>query len=217
MSEVDHAGHVYGPDSKQTEEAVLFVDDAIRKMTEKVNELGLPVNFIFVADHGMAAVDTVTRINVESLVDTSRFIVEGGGTGTHLYAKVPQDIKIAYEMLKKKENGFTVYLREEIPSKWHYDKNDDRFNRIGDILIVPDYPKVLSRGEGRVMPGAHGFDPSIREMHASFYAWGPQFKKGKTVQSFENIHVYPMMCILLGLNYTHEIDGKPKVLKRLLK
>jgi predicted AlkP superfamily pyrophosphatase or phosphodiesterase len=217
MSEVDHAGHMYGPDSKQTREAVLFVDDAIGKLTDKINKLGLPVNFIFVADHGMAAVDTVTRINVRSLVDTSKFIIEGGSTSMHLYAKASRDILAAYEILKKKENGFTAYLREEIPSTWHYGKNDDRFNRVGDILVVPGYPKVLSSAGGSIMPGAHGFDPSIREMHASFYAWGPQFKKGKTMDSFENIHLYPMMCRLLELTYTHEIDGKPQVLKRLLK
>lgn len=217
MSEVDHAGHTYGPDTKQTEEAVRFVDEAIGKLTEKVNQLGLSVNFIFLADHGMATVDTTTRIKVESLVDTTKFIIQGGGTSTHLYAKDSQDIKVAYEKLKKKEDGFTVYLREEIPSKWHYDKSEDRFNRIGDIFIVPEYPKVLSRGSERTMPGAHGFDPAIKLMHASFCAWGPQFKKGKTIHSFENVHVYPMMCRLLGLNYTHEIDGKAKVLKRILK
>lgn len=217
MSDVDHAAHLYGPDAKQTEEAVLFVDEAIGKMTEKVNALGLPVNFIFLADHGMATVDTLTRINIGSLIDTSRFIIRGGGSSLHLYAKTPEDIRNAYDTLKKKENGFTVYLREEIPSKWHYDKNEDRFDRIGDIFVVPHYPKVLSSWSGRIVPGAHGFDPSIKEMHASFYAWGPQFKKGKTIPSFQNVHVYPMVCRLLRLSYTHEIDGKLNVLRNVLK
>jgi predicted AlkP superfamily pyrophosphatase or phosphodiesterase len=199
MSEVDHAGHDYGPDSKQTAKAVKFVDKAIGKMTERINALGLPVNFIFLSDHGMATVDTVSKINIRSLIDTSRFIIRGGSTSLHLYAKTQADIKATYDALKKKENGFTVYLRDIIPLKWHYDKNEDRFDRIGDIFIVPHYPKVLSSWSGRIDPGAHGFDPSIKEMHASFYAWGPQFKTEKTISSFENVHIYPMVCRLLGL------------------
>lgn len=217
ISNVDHDGHMYGPDAAQTQAAVQFVDEAIGSMTQKVNALGLPVNFIFLSDHGMAAVDTVTRINISTLIDTARFIMRGGGTSLHLYAKNAADILPTYQALKKKENNFTVYLRENIPAKWHYNKVDDRFNRIGDIFVVPTYPKVLSGYTNRISPGAHGFDPAMKEMHAVFYAWGPQIKKGKTIRSFENVHVYPLVCRLLGLTYSQQIDGNPEVLKKMVQ
>ncbi|MEO6254665.1 MAG: ectonucleotide pyrophosphatase/phosphodiesterase [Ferruginibacter sp.] len=217
ISNVDHDGHMYGPDAPQTEAAVQFVDKAIGSMTEKVNALGLPVNFIFLADHGMAAVDTITRINISTMIDTARFIMRGGGTSLHLYAKDAADILPVYEALKKRENLFTVYLREDIPTKWHYNKTDDLFDRIGDIFVAPSYPHVLSGYTNRISPGAHGFDPAIKKMHASFYAWGPQIKKGKTIRSFENIHVYPLICQLLGLTYTHKIDGDPAVLEKIIR
>jgi predicted AlkP superfamily pyrophosphatase or phosphodiesterase len=217
LEDVDYAGHVFGTNSKQTKEAVSYVDSVIGELTEKVNVLNLPVNFIFLSDHGMADVDTSTRINPRLMVDTSRFIIRGGNTSLHLYAKNEADIQSMYNVLKKKENGFIVYLRENIPSKWHFDKNDDRFGRIGDIFIVPVYPKVLSSGPSRISRGAHGFDPAIKEMHAVFYAWGPQFKTNMTIPSFENVHVYPMICSLLGLDCSHRIDGKRKVLKKILR
>jgi predicted AlkP superfamily pyrophosphatase or phosphodiesterase len=217
ISNVDHDGHDYGPDAPQTAAAVQFVDKAIGSLTEKIAALGLPVNFIFLSDHGMAAVDTVTRINIGSMIDTDRFIISGGNTSLHLYAKDTADIEPTYELLKRKERFFTVYRREDIPAKWHYTKTDDRFNRIGDIFIAPQYPKVLSSNNGRISPGAHGFDPAIKKMHATFYAWGPQIKAGKTIRSFENIHVYPLVCQLLGLTYTHEIDGDPKVLDKIIQ
>lgn len=217
MGEVDHEGHTYGPDSKQTEEAVLYVDRVIGEMTDSVSKLGLPVNFIFLADHGMANVDTVTKINIASMIDTSKFIIRDGSTAMHLYAKNRADIKPAYDVLKQKAKGFMVYLREDIPAKWHYDKKEDRFDRIGDIFITPDYPKVLTGWNGRINPGTHGYDPSIKEMHACFYAWGPQFKTGMIIGSFENIHVYPMVCSLLGLDYTHGIDGSLEVLENILR
>jgi predicted AlkP superfamily pyrophosphatase or phosphodiesterase len=217
ISNVDHEGHNYGPDATQTRDAVLFVDKAIGSLTQKVNKLGLPVNFIFLADHGMAAVDTVTRINIASMIDTSRFIMRGGNTSFHLYAKDTAHIKSAYALLKKRENGFSVYLRDDIPAQWHYSKSDDYFNRIGDIFVVPQYPKVLSSNNSRISPGAHGFNPAIKNMHASFYAWGPQIKTGKIIPSFENIHVYPLICRLLGLNISGQIDGDAEVLKNIIK
>jgi len=217
ISNVDHDGHMYGPETSQTEAAVQFVDKAIGSMVEKVDALGLPVNFIFLADHGMAAVDTLTRINIATMIDTSRFIIRGGGTSLHLYAKNTADIQSTYEALKKKEKQFAVYLRENIPAQWHYNKSDDLFDRIGDIFVVPVYPNVLSGYTNRISPGAHGFDPAFKKMHASFYAWGPQIKKRKTISSFENIHVYPLVCQLLGLSYSHKIDGDPRVLEKIMK
>ncbi|HSN60206.1 MAG TPA: hypothetical protein VLR49_04690, partial [Ferruginibacter sp.] len=59
--------------------------------------------------------------------------------------------------------------------------------------------------------------PALKKMHASFYAWGPQIKKGKKIGSFENVHVYPFVCQLLGLTYSEKIDGDPAVLKILLR
>lgn len=217
ISNADHAGHVYGPQSRQTQEAVQFIDKAIGTLVKKVNALGLPVNFIFLSDHGMAAVDTTTRINIASLIDTAGFIIRGGSTSLHLYAKSKADITTTYAALKKQEAGFTAYLPDETPAGWHYTKSDDRFDRIGDIVIVSHYPKVLSSWNGHISPGAHGFDPAIKEMHASFYAWGPQIKNGKTIGSFENVHVYPFICRLLGLSYIEKIDGDPEVLEKLLK
>ena len=216
ISNVDHDGHMYGPDAAQTRDAVQFVDKAIGSMTEKVKALGLPVNFIFLADHGMAAVDTITRINIASMIDTAQFIMRGGNTSLHLYAKDSAFIPTTYDLLKKKENGFTVYLREDIPAKWHYSTTDDRYNRIGDIFIVPQYPKVLSNNKSRINPGAHGFDPAIKNMHASFYAWGPQIKQGLTIPAFENIHVYPLICSLLGITAAKNIDGNPSVLQSII-
>ncbi|MBC7850874.1 MAG: alkaline phosphatase family protein [Chitinophagaceae bacterium] len=217
MSEVDDAGHNFGPDTKQTGQAVLYIDDVMRKLTARIDSLGLPVNYIFLADHGMAQVDTVTRINIRAMIDTAQFIIRGGGTSLQLYAKNAQSIQSTYDQLKAKEKDFIVYKREDIPRAWHFNKSDDSLNRIGDLFIVPVYPKVLSSWSGKISPGAHGYDPVMKEMHATFYAWGPQIKKGRRINSFENIHVYPAVCRLLGLPVPTNIDGKKKVLRKIFK
>jgi predicted AlkP superfamily pyrophosphatase or phosphodiesterase len=65
--------------------------------------------------------------------------------------------------------------------------------------------------------GKHGFDNALPEMHATFYAWGPSFKKQLKIESFENVHVYPLIAEILGLKISEKIDGSLKVLKPVLK
>lgn len=214
--EVDHEAHLHGPDSKEAEKAVHFVDESIGELVKKVAETGLKVNFIFVSDHGMTTVDAEHTIRLPSAVDTSKFIVPGGDALLHLYAKNKTYIKPTYIALKNQAKDFDVYLAKNIPAKWHYSSKDDRYKRIGDILLVPHLPYVFSLSGKKTTPGKHGFDPAIPDMQATFYAWGPAFKTGYKTGSFENIHVYPLVAHILGLPYQHKIDGKFKVLKGAL-
>ena len=47
--------------------------------------------------------------------------------------------------------------------------------------------------------GAHGYDNRYESMRATFIARGPAFKRGFLAEPFENIHVYELMCKILGL------------------
>ena len=50
---------------------------------------------------------------------------------------------------------------------------------------------------------------------------GPDFKKGMTINSFDNIHIYPLLCNILDIQpYEGEFDtpeGKLSVLQNILK
>lgn len=215
--EVDHQEHTYGPDSKEAEAAVHFVDESVGKMVAAIDSLNLPVNFIFVSDHGMVNVDNEHTLSLPAAVDTSKFIVPWGDALVHLYAKDKKDILPTYEALQKEAKDFDVYLTQNLPERWHYSKTDDRYNRIGDIILVPHLPKAFNLGNRHASKGKHGFDPAIPEMRASFYAWGPAFRPHQQVEGFENVHVYPLITQILGLHYTEPIDGRPEVLAPVLK
>ncbi|GAB3164842.1 alkaline phosphatase family protein [Telluribacter humicola] len=216
--EVDHEAHTYGPDSKEAGEAVRFVDESIGKLVATVDSLQLPVNYIFVSDHGMTQVDTQNTLSLPASIDTSQFIIPSGDVMLHLYAKDKKAVKSTYEALKKEAKDYDVYLTESTPAHWHYSKKDDRYNRIGDILLVPRPPKVFNISNRKVTPGKHGFDPRIPDMHATFYAWGPSFREGVKIDTFENIHVYPLVANILDLKYKKKvIDGKKKVLQQIIK
>ena len=59
--------------------------------------------------------------------------------------------------------------------------------------------------------------PDNINMHAIFYAYGPKFKKGIQIDTFELIHIYPMLCEMLGISSYKDIDGRLEVLKPILR
>jgi predicted AlkP superfamily pyrophosphatase or phosphodiesterase len=217
FNEPDHQEHRYGPDSKEAEAAVHLVDESVGKMVRSVDSLGLPVNFIFLSDHGMVAVDTSNTISLPASVDTAKFMVWPGLPLLHLYARDKKDVKPTYKALQKEAIDYDVYLADNLPKRWHYRKKDDRFGRTGDIILVPHMPKVFSIYHRHVPAAEHGYDPQDTVMHATFYAWGPAFRPHTKIAGFENVNVYPLVAKILGLNYNEKIDGKISVLKPVLK
>jgi predicted AlkP superfamily pyrophosphatase or phosphodiesterase len=135
----------------------------------------------------------------------------------HLYAKDTNDIIPTYLKLKSEAKDFDVFLADSLPSQWHYSKADDKYNRTGNILLVPHFPKVFNFSKRKLLPGRHGYDNYMKEMRATFYAWGPAFKKHRIIAGFENVNIYPIITKILKLNYTNEIDGKQKVVKSILR
>ncbi|MCJ8166271.1 ectonucleotide pyrophosphatase/phosphodiesterase [Pontibacter sp. E15-1] len=217
LSEVDYAGHVFGPNAPETAAAVHVLDENIRKLTEAVAATGLPVNYIFVSDHGMTEIDRDHTLPLPVAVDTAKFIVSGGEMVVELHAKNKRDIRPTYRRLKKEADGYRVYRKRNMPRHLHYGAKEDAYKRLGDILLLTEVPTVFNFSGRRPSPATHGFDPcTVKDMHATFYAWGPSFKKGIRIPSFRNTEVYPLVAELLGLRYTHKIDGTKKLVKEVL-
>jgi predicted AlkP superfamily pyrophosphatase or phosphodiesterase len=162
-------------------------------------------------------VDTLHTLRRPAAIDTTKFTMTYSPVLVHLYAKDPKEVLPTYAALKQESDEYDVYLKIQVPARWHYGSRDDLFNRIGDILLVPKAPKVFKLTNKSLYIGHHGYDPAFPEMHATFYAWGPAFKQGMQINSFENVHVYPLLAKVLGLNLTESIDGRIEVLQPILR
>jgi predicted AlkP superfamily pyrophosphatase or phosphodiesterase len=217
IPDVDHQEHLHGVNSKQAEDAVHYVDGSIDRLVRSIDSLNLPVNYIFLSDHGMTDIDTLNTLSLPKAIDTSRFIIMNSQAIVHMYAKNKADIIPAYNSLKSEAKDYDAYLATDLPTQWHYSKKDDRYNRIGDIILVSQPPKVFNLTGRHLDPATHGFDPALPVMHATFYAWGPTFKTNLRIPGFENIHVYPLIADILQLNITEPVDGELKVLRPILK
>ena len=212
FSNVDHAGHSYGPDSEEVRAAVHHVDDVIGDLQTKLAALKLLVDLIVVADHGMVKVQG-DPIDLSSLADLSDAHTEG----SLIYAKDEAAAEKIYEQFKAHPDPrFSVYRRAELPKELHFDAN----SRAGDPVVVPNGPYAL-----RTKPpapnwinskGDHGYDPlKMPEMKAIFFAEGPDIKPGMKVATFRNVAVYPFLARILGLT-PPQVDGQLETLSPAL-
>ena len=219
--EVDGSGHHFGPEAKETEDAVHLIDKAIGDLVQKVNDLGLKnVNFIFVSDHGMIKVDGGTPLEIPALLlDKNRFDFYNSQTLLRVVVKNPSEVKAVYKELKaNKTDDYEVYLDKKLPKYLHFGTKDDQYNRIGQILLIPRAPKIFLEKGKKTSVGKHGYNPRlVPEMKATFFAWGSEFKSNVVIDEFSNVNVYPLVAEILGLKITQPIDGKFKVLKETLK
>ncbi|RWY54055.1 alkaline phosphatase family protein [Mucilaginibacter gilvus] len=211
----DHAGHLFGPDSKEVEQAVQFVDDAVAQMVAAAQETGLPVNFIFVSDHGMTPVDRQHPLAIPASIDTAKFVVISQGNYVCIHAKNAVDIMPMYDKLKSENvKGYDVVLKKDVPLNTRFGPADDKYNRVGDILLMAHYPQIFSP---KPNPGAHGFSPyEVKDNQATFFAWGPAFKPHTQIKPFENVEIYDVMTQILGIRGLPN-DGKGTLAKEILK
>jgi alkaline phosphatase D len=213
FSNVDHAGHSYGPNSEEVRAAVHHVDDVIGDLQAKLAASKLPVDLVVVADHGMVAVQG-DPIDLSSFADLSEAHTEG----SLIYAKDEAAAQKIYEQFKAHPDPrFSVYRRADLPRDLNYDSNP----RTGDPVVVPNGPYLL-----RTKPpapnwvnnkGEHGYDPlKMPEMKAIFFAEGPDIKHDVKIKTFRNVAVYPFLSRILGLN-PPQIDGQLETLSPAMK
>ncbi len=215
--EVDHAGHTFGPDAQETFDAVQFVDQSIKKLNDEVAKTGLDVNFIVVSDHGMTRIDDLNPMELPIKIEDEKLSVATSGSYVSLFVKDKANIDAIYKEIKaKKDPRYDVYKTTNVPSKYHFDAKNDRYNRIGDIILIAHAPNYFSNR--KAPKGAHGYlVKETPEMQANFIAWGPNFKKGEVIKPFPNTDVYPLVAKILDLEIKEPIDGTTKLADKVLK
>lgn len=213
-SDVDHAGHEFGPDATETRAAVMKVDTLVGKLRAALKATKLPVDLVIVSDHGMVKIDG-PWITLDTFADLDGFET----AGALLYGKNEEDRARVYNKLKHASEKFEVYRRKDVPAGLHYNENE----REGDPVIVATGPYAIrahgpAAGKPDSVPvGQHGFDPAkMPEMKASFFAMGPDIVVGKKVAPFENVNLYPWIAHMLGLDAAKS-DGSLNILAGTLR
>ena len=227
FSDMDNVGHRYGPSNDdQLKTALDRLDRELGALFEGLKSFDLNINVVLVSDHGMADVPKSNLINLDQLTKGIDARIVNNGALAHLHLADPTRKSEVIQLLSQRAGNFTV---EDVASRESYQDISKYPARFGEILILPDLGYYLAdeRGIFRYQNssarfktdvfGEHGFSPQHREMHGIFYANGPAIREGLKIDRFENIHIYPMICQILGLPIPKDIDGKAEVLEPILK
>jgi hypothetical protein len=137
----------------------------------------------------------------------------------------PDEKSKVIELLKSRGGNFII---DDLSKNENYTDITKYPQRIGDFLIIPEMGHYLADNRSMLryqnrsallktdVYGEHGFSPKNEEMWGIFYAKGPRIKVGNQIEPFQNIHIYPLLCQLLGLEIPDGIDGKKEVLTPVL-
>jgi predicted AlkP superfamily pyrophosphatase or phosphodiesterase len=222
FSDVDAAGHRYGPDSSEVRRAIARVDDYLGRLGRGLASRGMEdaVNLVVTSDHGMAETSPSRVIVVEDLLDMADVEAITDLDPTLAVAPRPGREDAVWAKLAGAHARLRVYRRAETPLHWHYRDHP----RIPAIVGVGDEGWRVMRREGAAqfrassspVGGAHGYDPQVKAMQGLFVATGPAFPRDRTVRPFENVHVYTMLCRILGISPAPN-DGDPAVVEELLR
>jgi len=222
FSNVDNAGHRFGPDSDEVRKAALLADGALGELVAGVEALGLEgrVNYVIASDHGMAALATSRVIVLDDYLDPASVDVVDWSPVLGVYPK-DGDVERVYRALEGKHPSLAVYRRSAIPAVYGLAGHP----RVAPVVGIADEGwTVTSRDESakwtghvREAPaGNHGYDPRLKSMQGLFITEGPRVRAAGTVKPFENIHLYEFMCALLGIRPAKN-DGDPEVTSGLLR
>ncbi|XP_078071224.1 glycerophosphocholine cholinephosphodiesterase ENPP6 [Mustelus asterias] len=207
----DVEGHHFGPWSKQRKEATKALDDTLRKMNARIQELSLQndLNVILFSDHGMTEIFWMEKvIELDKYINMTDVLnMLDRGPLVSLWPKQGKQNEV-YSNLKNVK-GMNVYKKDEIPDKYHYKGGkfvapitlfaDQGWFITENIQKLPYWANGTDGKEGW-QHGWHGYDNQLNDMRGFFLAYGPDFRKNYKSPSIRVVDVYNVMCHVVGLN-----------------
>ena len=217
FSDVDDAGHAFGPDSEEVRESVIKVDRNLGRLLDGIADIphGDEVHVVLVSDHGMLIAPAADA----DVLDVSLFpgvrLAEGGPYASIFVDEGGRDraVRVRDSIAAiMPEND--VFLREDVPERFHYSSDP----RIGDIVVIaaPGRQVVSPDRIPRRDTYTHGWDNRIPEMSGILIASGPRIGVGVRTGPVEAVHVYPLLAEILGLDPNPEADGNLKEIRSFI-
>ena len=218
FSDLDDAGHEFGPDSKGIQPAIREIDTRIGQLLTGLRERNIldTVNILVVSDHGMSQLSTERIIYLDDYLEPDSLNVINISPNLDIWLP-EEDADSVFDLLDEAHPHFKVYKKEDIPKYLHYSSH----RRVPPVVGIVDdgwsltTHEVFKSDSEDYNGGTHGFDPIHRSMHGIFIARGPAFKAGVTIPPVRNIHLYSLMAEVLGLEPASN-DGSIDSIRQVL-
>jgi len=224
FSDVDSMGHRHGPSSSEVAQALRDIDADIGYLVDRLAERGMMthVNLMITSDHGMSRVDQTRHMIVDQMFDTNRTVQVN--YSREIVSIFPEEgaKEDLYQQLKSAmPEQATVYRKSDLPERWNF-RNHRRVAPIvvvaepGWIFVREQWLEGMKAADDYYRPrGSHGYDNKHREMHGTFFAFGPDFKRNEQVRSVDMVDLYNVITRIVGLEPAPN-DGDPAVVPLLI-
>jgi len=222
FEETDTFGHNFATDSQEMNSAVERVDNLIGRLLDGIEKLDHAdqVHVVVVSDHGMGRFAAEQTYFLPDLLDLGDDVdVVGGGPHMIMYVNGDDARKDQLrDELAAVLPHVTVYRVDEMPDRLHYAAAGAR---LGDLALVPEFGWSVVRWSERDRPArggwTHGWDRNTPQMRGLFVASGPRIKQVGMLPEVENVHIYPLIAELLGLDPNPRADGRLEVLGGIIR
>lgn len=196
LSDVDSAGHAFGPTSEAVKLATEKVDQTIGKLLQILTDKGLAAHttLVIVSDHGMALTPENQVIQVKTLLSEfpkAKWEWLGPTSGIRLNGESSDKVMQTLTELPH----VSCWPKKSMPDRFKFGTH----RRIPDIVCLADVGYSLSDNVDRKGPlGQHGYDPEHPDMHGILIVSGQQIRQTQ-LDLVNNLEVYGLLAKLLDL------------------
>lgn len=202
FDQIDHAGHDYGPDSNEVNEAIKATDAALTRLVDGLKQRNLDryANLVIVSDHGMTSMSPDRVILLDHLVNLDAIELINLGVLAELVPKSSYTQEVERALLTAHEH-MQCWKKSEVPARFHYGHNP----RIPPLLCLANEGWLIGTQRAINAPkhhfslGEHGYDNNLPNMRALFVAHGSAFKHGVVVPEFNNVDLYTLITRILNI------------------
>lgn len=219
FSEVDDAGHWYGPRAEETGQAVANVDGYIGRLLDSLESRDMydRVNIIIVSDHGMSQLSPDRVVALDDYIDLGDLTFMDSNPLLGLWT-VEGKTQEVFEALEGAHPNLHVWLRDTMPERFEYEGHPRIPQIVGHVDDGWSIARTRASAEAapqRFTGGTHGYDNEMESMRALFIGHGPAFQDGVTIEPFLNIELYNVMTSILGIEPSPN-DGTAGALDSIL-
>jgi len=217
LHQPDSWGHKLDPDSPDLLPKIQYLDSLVGIFTKSLQALPIrdSINIIITSDHGMGQLSRDRVELIDTYVKKEWLEKQTGANPIYMFEPKTEFLDSVFINLQRAKH-LTTWRKSDIPTYLHYGTHKN----IMPIVTVADSGWSIYWKKGlekeTYLGGTHGYDNTNRDMHAIFYAFGPDFKLNAEHPSFANIHLYELMCKLLNIEPAKN-DGNLNEVKEMLK
>lgn len=213
---LDDINHQYGPMSDASLEAMAFLDDRIKQISDTLTHSHQPYTLLIVSDHGFRktshAIYPNTLLRQQGLASDAWVVPDGGVAMVYVTnpSRCSELLPRLTTLFSGVEGVDRLYAHEDLKKLGLPTRKQS--NQAPDLLIAAKPGNVFAGGapDGKGEPngGTHGYLNTDPQMQAIFMAWGSGIKPGVRLGTISNLDVAPTIAALLGIKLTNA-TGRP--------